>query len=57
MTNRTFDLDAASVLVVGATGGLGAPLVRALAARGAHLTLAARDRGKLKALARGGRPQ
>lgn len=44
-------LDGASVLVVGASGGLGAPITRALAARGARLTLAGRDEARLAALA------
>lgn len=37
------DLTDASVLVAGATGGLGTPLCHALAERGAKLTLVARD--------------
>ncbi len=44
-------LDGASVLVVGASGGLGVPLTRALAARGARLTLAGRDETRLRAAA------
>ena len=39
-----------SVLVVGATGGLGAPISRQLAAEGAKLTLLGRDAGRLEAL-------
>ena len=39
-----------SVLVVGATGGLGAPISRQLAAEGAKLTLLGRDVGRLEAL-------
>ncbi len=39
-----------SVLVVGATGGLGAPISRQLAAAGAKLTLLGRDSGRLEAL-------
>ena len=39
-----------SVLVVGATGGLGAPISRQLAAEGAQLTLLGRDVGRLEAL-------
>jgi cyclic-di-GMP-binding biofilm dispersal mediator protein len=39
-----------SVLVVGATGGLGAPISRQLAAEGAHLTLLGRDPVRLGAL-------
>ena len=43
-------LDGASVLVAGATGGLGAPLSRRLAAAGARLTLTGRDGDRLAAL-------
>lgn len=43
-------LDGASVLVLGATGGLGAPLSRRLADAGALLTLVARDGDRLAAL-------
>jgi cyclic-di-GMP-binding biofilm dispersal mediator protein len=43
-------LDGASVLVAGATGGLGAPLSRQLAAAGARLTVTARDADRLTAL-------
>ena len=39
-----------SILVAGATGGLGAPICRLLAAAGARLTLIGRDRGRLEAL-------
>jgi cyclic-di-GMP-binding biofilm dispersal mediator protein len=39
-----------SVLVAGATGGIGAAVVRELADRGASLTLVARDRARLDAL-------
>lgn len=39
-----------SVLVAGATGGLGAPITRRLAEQGARLTLVGRDRGRLSAL-------
>lgn len=39
-----------SILVAGATGGLGAPIARLLSERGAALTLTARDRGRLEAL-------
>ena len=39
-----------SVLVIGATGGLGAPLSRALAAQGAALTLHGREAERLAAL-------
>jgi len=38
------------VLVVGATGGLGAPISRRLAAQGAKLTLLGRDAGRVAAL-------
>lgn len=43
-------LDGASVLVAGATGGLGAPLCRRLAAAGAQLTVTGRDADRLAAL-------
>jgi cyclic-di-GMP-binding biofilm dispersal mediator protein len=43
-------LDGARVLVAGATGGLGAPLSRRLAAAGARLTLTGRDGDRLVAL-------
>ena len=39
-----------SVLVLGASGGLGAPITRRLAQAGARLTLLGRDRGRLEAL-------
>lgn len=39
-----------SVLVIGATGGLGAPISRRLAAEGASLTLLGRDSGRLESL-------
>jgi short-subunit dehydrogenase len=39
-----------SVLVAGATGGLGAPLSRRLSAAGARLTLTGRDQARLDAL-------
>ena len=39
-----------SVLVVGATGGLGSAISRRLSAAGAQLTLLGRDRGRLEAL-------
>jgi NAD(P)-dependent dehydrogenase (short-subunit alcohol dehydrogenase family) len=51
MDAPAFDLSGASVLVVGASGGLGAPLTHRLAARGARLTLAARDEVRLRELA------
>lgn len=44
------DLAGSSVLVTGATGGLGAPLSRHLAAAGARLTLTGRDADRLAAL-------
>ena len=47
---RVTDLSGASVLVVGASGGLGAPLSRLLAGRGANLTLVGRDPGRLSAV-------
>lgn len=43
-------LKGASVLVAGATGGLGAPLSRRLAAAGARLTITGRDGDRLAAL-------
>ena len=43
-------LQGASILVAGATGGLGAPLSRQLAAAGAQATLVGRDQGRLAAL-------
>jgi len=48
MTERT--LDGASVVLVGASGGLGRQLARQLSDIGARLTLAARDREALDAL-------
>ena len=39
-----------SILVIGATGGLGAPISKALSAVGAHLTLVGRDSDRLSAL-------
>ena len=48
MANRTFD--GASVIVTGASGGLGRQIARQLAERGARLTLAARDVSKLESL-------
>lgn len=44
------DLAGSRVLVVGASGGLGAPLARGLAAGGARLTLAGRDQSRLDAV-------
>ncbi len=44
------DLAGSCVLVAGATGGLGAPLSRHLAAAGAQLTLTGRDADRLAAL-------
>lgn len=46
-------LSGLSVLVVGATGGLGAPIARQLAAEGAQLTLAGRDLARLEAMGLG----
>ena len=43
-------LDGASVVVVGASGGLGSQIARQLADCGARLTLAARDRKALESL-------
>ncbi|HEX2810697.1 MAG TPA: SDR family NAD(P)-dependent oxidoreductase [Kineosporiaceae bacterium] len=48
MTTR---VDGARILIAGATGGLGAPLTRLLAERGARLTLVSRSADRLKALA------
>ena len=44
---RTRSLSGASVLLVGASGGMGRPLAAALADCGAQLALAARDRSRL----------
>ncbi len=44
------DLRDKSILVAGASGGLGAPLCRTLAAAGARLTLAGRDVERLEAI-------
>ncbi len=44
------DLAGASILVAGATGGLGAPIARQLAAAGALLTITGRDADRLAAL-------
>ena len=41
-----------SILVIGATGGLGAPISRRLASEGALLTLHGRDPGRLESLGR-----
>ena len=46
----TTNLDGAVVAVVGANGGLGAPIARLLAERGARLVLAARRTERLAAL-------
>ena len=47
---RMTDIQGASILVVGATGGLGREISRLLGDRGAVLTLAARDEARLEAL-------
>jgi len=47
---KTRSLGGARVLLVGASGGIGRPLAAALADRGAHLALAARDRSRLDQL-------
>ncbi len=44
------DLVGKSVLVVGASGGLGAPIARGLAAAGARVALAGRDEARLAAV-------
>ena len=44
------DITGTSILVVGATGGLGREISSLLSERGASLTLAARDEGRLAAL-------
>ncbi len=49
----TTNLDGAVVAVVGASGGLGAPIARRLAERGALLVLAGRRQDRLEALAIG----
>jgi cyclic-di-GMP-binding biofilm dispersal mediator protein len=43
-------LSGRSILVIGATGGLGAPISKALSAEGASLTLVGRDSARLDAL-------
>jgi NADP-dependent 3-hydroxy acid dehydrogenase YdfG len=47
----TTNLDGAVVAVVGASGGLGAPIARRLAERGARLVIAGRQQDRLDALA------
>jgi cyclic-di-GMP-binding biofilm dispersal mediator protein len=47
---RMSEINGASILVVGATGGLGRGISELLAARGAKLTLAARDETRLDSL-------
>ncbi|MET3808683.1 cyclic-di-GMP-binding biofilm dispersal mediator protein [Nakamurella sp. UYEF19] len=42
------DLQGKNILVIGASGGLGAPLCRALAAAGARLTITGRDTRRLQ---------
>jgi cyclic-di-GMP-binding biofilm dispersal mediator protein len=44
------EVDGRSILVAGATGGIGARICRLLAARGARLTLLGRDQSRLDAL-------
>ena len=44
------DLQTRSIIVVGATGGLGAPIASLLADAGAQLTLVARDESRLAAI-------
>lgn len=44
------DVAGRSILVAGASGGLGAPISRMLAERGAHLTVTGRDRDRLESL-------
>lgn len=46
------DLHGRTVMVTGATGGIGAALVATLVARGTHVLAVARDAGRLSALAR-----
>jgi len=48
VTERTFE--GASIVVAGATGGIGRHLAHHLAQRGAHLTLTARDPSALVAI-------
>ena len=48
-------IDGKSVLVAGASGGLGSAIARDLAARGARLTMVGRDRQRLDALEQIGR--
>lgn len=44
------DIDGRSILIAGASGGLGAPIARRLAAAGARLTLVGRDESRLRAV-------
>lgn len=44
------DINGTSILIAGATGGLGSEIAANLAARGAQLTLVARDQARLDAL-------
>jgi short-subunit dehydrogenase len=53
----TTRLDGARILIAGASGGLGAPLTRLLAARGSRLTLVSRSAERLETLAAGIRPR
>jgi NAD(P)-dependent dehydrogenase (short-subunit alcohol dehydrogenase family) len=51
-SSKTLSLGSRTVLVTGATGGIGRALVRALAAEGCNLILSARDEAKLRKLSR-----
>ncbi len=47
----TQSLGPPSIVIFGASGGIGSALARQLAAQGCHLTLVARDQGRLESLA------